>query len=530
MKKWVSGGPILVLVACVMFLVVDAKPAAAATLPAGFEDQLVTSVSAPTAAAFTPDGRALVTSQPGRLYVHTGTNPSTVALDISARTCSGQTEDGLLGVDVDPDFATNNFIYVYNTINKSGNCFNRVSRFTLPVNNTIDVSSELVLIDNIPSPSCCHNGGDVQFGKDGNLYVSVGDGAIQSGTLAQNPGSLLGKILRIDPSATGSDIPAGNPYTGAGSQRCNAAGGAAAGRQCQEVFALGLRNPFRMAFDPNATGTRFFINDVGQNTWEEVDEGVAGANYGWPSREGPCAQGSVTNCGAAGFTPPVHSYPHSSGCRSITGGAFVPDGLWTGYDGAYLYADFVCGGIFSLAPKSGGGFTETVFAGCLDKFGPSSMVFGPSGASRALYYTTYANGGQLRRIEQTGATGTQPACSQAPPSQAIPRAPTPPAPPAATNTSRPVILSPRPAPGAKIGDRTPRVTAVVRDAQTNLGKSNIRFYFDGRRKRTFSYNVAKNRLSFVTSRLSAGRHRVKVVAADGQGKSNARNWSFVVRN
>lgn len=515
MKRWALGGPILVLAACVVMIFLDARPAAAAP-PTGFEDRAVADIPAPTATAFTPDGRLLITSQPGRLYVRQGTAAPTVALDISTKTCSGGTERGMLGVAVDPDFATNNFVYVYYTESRSGVCVNRVSRFTLLDSNA--ATDEIPVIGNIPSPSCCHQGGDIHFGKDGNLYVSVGDGATQGGQLAQRPSSLLGKILRVRPTATGYEIPAGNPFTGPDSARCSGSGGAATGPPCQEVFALGLRNPFRMAFDPNTTGTetRFFINDVGQNTWEEVDEGRAGANYGWPAREGPCAQGSVTNCGAvAGFTNPIHSYPHSSGCRSITGGAFVPDGLWTGYDGSYLFADFVCDTIFRLSPNTSGGFARTVFAGCLGSPGPTSLTFGPAGSTRALYYTTYANGGQVRLIVQTGSTAPQPSC---------PPATTPP-----PNTSRPVILSPRPRPNATIRDRTPRITAIVRDAQTDLSKNNIRLYFDGRLRRTFSYDRAANRLAFVPPRLGVGRHSVRIVASDGAGRQNARSWSFKVR-
>ncbi len=512
MKQWVLGGPILILATCLVLLFFDANPAEAAP-PSGFEDRAVANIPAPTATAFTPDGRLLVTSQPGRLYVRTTAGATTVALDIAGKTCSGQTERGMLGAAVDPDFAANNFVYIYYTESRSGVCVNRVSRFTLLDSNA--ATDEFPVIGNIPSPSCCHQGGDIHFGKDGNLYVSVGDGATQGGQLAQRSSSLLGKILRVRPTATGYDIPAGNPFTGPDSVRCSDSGEAASGPPCQEVFALGLRNPFRMAFDPNTPGTetRFFINDVGQNTWEEVDEGRAGANYGWPLREGPCAQGSTTNCGTiTGFTNPIHSYPHSSGCRSITGGAFVPDGLWAGYDGSYLYADFVCDTVFRLSPNTAGGFARSVFDGCLGS--PTSLTFGPAGATQGLYYTTYANGGEVRLIVQTGSTSQQPPC---------------PPPPAEPNTSRPVILSPRPAPGAKIKDRTPRITALVRDAQTDLSRNNIRLYFDGRLKRSFSYDRAANRLSYVTPRLRVGRHSVRIVASDGQGRSNARSWSFVVR-
>src|SRR4030095_8902969 len=167
------------------------------------------------------------------------------------------------------------------------NPVNRVARFILNDDNTLDVESETILIDNIRSSNGNHNGGDLQFGKDGFLYISVGDGgadyAGDSGAGGANDAArdmhvLLGKILRITRDGF---IPPTNPFQGANSARCNTAGMTMAGNWCQETFAWGLRNPFRLAFDPNAAGTRFFIHDLGQGAWEEIDEAVPGADYGW---------------------------------------------------------------------------------------------------------------------------------------------------------------------------------------------------------------------------------------------------------
>jgi glucose/arabinose dehydrogenase len=143
---------------------------------------------------------------------------------------------------------------------------------------------------------------------------------------------------------------------------------------------LGLRNPFRLAFDPNASGTRFYINDTGQDTWEEIDDAAAGADYGWNVREGPCANGSTTDCGPppAGMTNPVYAYSHSeSTCNAITGGAFVPNGVWpSSYNGTYLYGDYTCDTIFLLTPNGAGGFTRSEFAADV---GPVvNLIFGPS--------------------------------------------------------------------------------------------------------------------------------------------------------
>jgi glucose/arabinose dehydrogenase len=408
-----------VLVTGLVALVTAGRPAAAATLPSGFEDQLLASVREPTALAFTPDGRMLVATQPGQLRVYkNGQLLATPALDISSKICANS-ERGMLGVAIDPSFSTNKYVYLYYTYNKFGVCpineptnannpVNRVSRFVMS-GDTVDPTSEVVLIDNILSPRGTHNAGDLHFGKDGYLYVTVGDGGCDyngdSGCAGANDASrdqhvLLGKVLR---TTRDGGIPSTNPYTGTSSARCNITGRTDPGSFCQETFAWGLRNPFRFAFDPNATGTRFFINDVGQGAWEEVDEGKAGADYAWNLCEGshdnPGRTGSV-DCTASPYTPPVHEYDHNStGCGAVTGGAFVPDGVWpASYNGSYLLGDYVCNKIFKLTPESGGGFTRTEFASELGGGGPTAMSFGPYGSSKALYYTTYANGGEVHLI------------------------------------------------------------------------------------------------------------------------------------
>jgi hypothetical protein len=199
-------------------------------------------------------------------------------------------------------------------------------------------------------------------------------------------------------------IPPDNPFAGVASARCNLTGRTDPGKDCRETFAWGLRNPFRFAFDPNASDTRFRINDVGQNTWEEVDEGAAGADYGWNTREGPCVRGS-TSCATppAGMTDPLYSYNHTSGCKAITGGAFVPAGAWPpAYDGAYLFGDYVCGKIFRLKGSAPGQYTAEEFATGLGVGSAVHLAIGPRGAGQALYYTTFAGTGEVRRIAFTG--------------------------------------------------------------------------------------------------------------------------------
>ena len=409
------------------------KEAHAATTPAGFIDERVVGVGAPTALAFTPDGQMLVATQQGKINVYKdGALIKEGALNLPATKLCSNSERGLLGLAVDPDFATNRQIYAYYTFNKSGQCptsqptnasnpVNRVSRFVLPDTNVVDLASEKVLVDNMPSPAGNHNGGDLHFGSGGddNLYVSVGDGgcdyANNSGCAGANdasrdPNLLLGKILRITRDGA---IPADNPYAATG-DRCALSGKTTAGRQCQETYASGLRNPFRFAVDPDATSTRFFVNDVGQGKWEEIDEGRAGADYGWNLREGFCAYNTTTGCrtvpGATvnGQTDPVHAYGRDIGA-SITGGAFVPNGVWPGsYDSSYLFGDFVSGKIFRLSPNDTGGYARTDFVTGVGS--AVAMTFGPYNGTQALYYTSYTNGGEIHRLSHTGAN-SQPVAS-----------------------------------------------------------------------------------------------------------------------
>ncbi len=405
--------------------VLSAGPAGAA-VPTGFSDELVTALGGPTSLAFAPDGRMLITTQGGAVRVfQNGVLLATPAADLSGRLCANS-ERGLLGIAVDPSFATNGFVFLYYSFNKVGDCgtgtVNRVGRFVMTGNT---LGSEVVIVDNIPSPAGNHNAGDLQFGKDGMLYVSVGDGGCDypggtpsgcggSNDASRDRHSLVGKVLRIDRDGA---IPIDNPFTGPGTARCNL-GNISPGLICQEAFAWGLRNPFRIAFDTNAAGTRFHINDVGQNTWEEVDLAAAGADYGWNVREGHCANGSTSDCGPppAGMTNPIFDYGRADGCASITGGAFVPNGIWpAAYTGKYLFADYVCGRIFRLDPNGAGGFNRVDFATGLGGSSAVHLSFGPWNTSQALYYTTYAGGGQIRRIVYTAANIPPTAVIQATP-------------------------------------------------------------------------------------------------------------------
>ncbi|MET0920593.1 MAG: PQQ-dependent sugar dehydrogenase [Acidimicrobiia bacterium] len=404
----------LALVAAVVFAALgsaSSAPAQEVTTNATFEPGLTDTVvasalGAPTSVVALPDGRMLVTSQEGKLWVVATNGSTSVALDLAALTkVCASSEMGLLGVTIDPQFATNGWIYLFytarlndcalNGANANG-AKNRVSRFTMS-GSTVNAATELVLLDNMPEWGGNHNGGDVRVANDGMLYVSVGDGG--SGSPLTNPGDLSlpnGKILRINRDGS---IPAGNPN---GTTVCKTTWGPPlASKVCGEIWADGLRNPFRLGFDVTAPGAKFRINDVGSGTWEEVDEGIAGAHYGWPCREGPAA-GTNTTCRTP-FTDPVLSYDHSQGCDVETGGAFVPAGTWGANAGSYLLVDFGCGRLW-LSPPGEVGAPQRVLATGMQN--TTDLEFFDVGAGQTLFYTTYAGGGQLHRV--TGAPAAPP--------------------------------------------------------------------------------------------------------------------------
>lgn len=437
---------ILSLLAALLFMPPLAADAAFTRLPAGFIDEpRVSGVHHPTSFAWLPDDTMLITSQDGQVFRWKSSGAATSVLNLSNAVCVGS-ETGLLGIAVDPQFANGQrFVYLYYThhrgngsCNASENRANRLSRFT--VSGDLSLGSERVLLDNIAARGGNHNGGDVQFDRQGLLYVTVGDagqdlvnGDSQNGNGNARRLSLLnGKILRINTDGT---APGSNPFTGSDSAPCAATGSAPQSRAdigaekkhknkkakkrkkrkqrerrearrdlnnasvCREIFATGLRNPYRIAFDPDDTtgAQRFFINDVGGSAWEEINEGVAGADYGWNLREGRCRTGSTSNCPADNrFVDPIFAYTHSGQCSVITGGAFVPDnaGWPVGLRNKYLFADLGCNSIFQIDDQNPGtSLVEFAFGA-----GASHLDFGPDGA---LYYADY-EAGAVNRIRPTG--------------------------------------------------------------------------------------------------------------------------------
>lgn len=390
------------------------EPDLVESAPAGFTEELVTTVSdIPTSLALTPDGRMLITTQEGKVRVFSGGTLTTV-LDLEAQgiVCN-EFERGLESITVDPNFATNQRVYIYHTYNGGSggsDCsgrngiINRVVRYTLSAANVM--TSPQVILNNIASPCGNHNGGDLNFGADGLLYVSTGDGGCQiSGTATNNARyrSLLnGKILRIN--ADGS-VPAGNLWVNQpDAVQCGLTTANFNGGPCTETFAWGFRNPFRFAIKDGTN--QLYVNDVGQNTWEEISDVSSGNDYGWYCREGA----HTFNTSSSGCNPtppnmidPIYEYDHGSGC-SITGGAFaVSGGQWpTPYDGAYYFGDYCRNVVYRLAP--GTPYTRANFAvrGGSDKV--VDLLW--DAQTDALYFSL--SNGQVWRVRYTGSGNRAP--------------------------------------------------------------------------------------------------------------------------
>ena len=309
---------------CVAGLLLPA-PGGAATLPSGFSEALVANgLNSPTAMQFAPDGRLFISEQGGKLRVVK--NGELLTTPFVTLTVSSSGERGLLGIAFDPGFTTNHFIYLYYT-SPTPAAHNRVSRFVANGDVAAAGSEVIFDLDNL-STATNHNGGALAFGPDGKLYIAVGENANSAN--AQSMNTVLGKILRINRDGT---IPTDNPFylTTSGKNRA--------------IWALGLRNPFTFAFNP--VGTELYINDVGQNTWEEIDDGIAGANYGWPLTEGATTD--------LRFASPIYAYDHSAGACAITGGAFyapLTTQFPSDYVRDYFFADYCAGWIRRFDPSS----------------------------------------------------------------------------------------------------------------------------------------------------------------------------------
>jgi glucose/arabinose dehydrogenase len=277
------------------------------------------------------EGKAVVVTQGGMIWLGSveGDSSPTIFGDISDRLVKRPgNEEGLLGLAFSPDFPADGRVYLYYTAGDPRRSV--LSRFQV-VDGAIDPESEHLLLE-VRQPFSNHNGGQLAFGPDGYLYVAVGDGGSGGDPQgnAQNLSTLLGSILRLDVSGEGYRAPADNPFVAMADAR-------------PEIYAYGLRNPWRFSFD-RATG-ELWAADVGQDRWEEVDHIVSGGNYGWNVTEGlECFLSP--DCDKSGLQMPRAVYGHDTGC-SVTGGYVYRGASMPELNGWYLYGDFCSGRIWA---------------------------------------------------------------------------------------------------------------------------------------------------------------------------------------
>jgi len=302
----------------------------------------------PVAITNAGDSRLFITQQSGKIVIWDGTRILPAAfLDLSSViSCCG--ERGLLSVAFHPHYRDNGRFFVYYT-DRNGDV--TIARYSVSSSNpnVADASSGSLVLKISHPVNANHNGGQLQFGPDGFLYAGTGDGG-GGGDVpnnAQNTNILLGKLLRIDvDSGSPYAIPPGNPFA-------NGSGGK------PEIWAYGLRNPWRFSFD-RYTGD-LWIGDVGQNAWEEIDfqpaQSIGGENYGWRRMEATHCFNPSSNCRTPELTLPIAEYSHSAGC-SVTGGYRYRGNRYRRLNGLYFYSDYCSGTIWTISQSPTGTFTS----------------------------------------------------------------------------------------------------------------------------------------------------------------------------
>lgn len=401
--KYIISGRTLLLTAA-LAVAAWAAISEAATLPPNFTESIITEpITKATAMAFAPDGKLFILEQHGLVQVYEGTGagmwtqiaPNNNFFDGDPLDISFGNERGLDGIVFDPDYLSNRYIYFFYA-KATPQVHNRVSRYTANASGTQVVpGSEAVIIDLENVNSNIHNGGAMHFGADGKLYVSVGDDS--NPAHSQSINTRFGKMLRLNPDPN-NPIPADNPTS------INGIPGTLVGDN-RAIWAAGLRNPFTCAIHP-LTG-RMHINDVGQATYEEINLGAAGANYGWGVTEGPFDQLLFPD-----FTHPMVAYPHPNNGQpnypvgniytgyAVTGGTFyVPatPNFPSNYVGRYFFADFTTAWI-----KYYDSDTNQVYDFATGAEQPVDLDVGPDGA---LYYLArfgkFFEEGWVYRIDST---------------------------------------------------------------------------------------------------------------------------------
>lgn len=409
-----SQRPLMVMTClfALISLIWTPAPATAGDPPADLQFvELASGLSRPVAVRHAGDGsdRIFVIEKPGRIRIYdlsTDTLLTQPFLDITGAVDSGGNEQGLLGLAFHPDYTTNGFFYVNYTMDPgAGLDRTRIERYTVSAGdpNVANVASALSIIE-IEQDAGNHNGGDVHFGPDGFLYIGMGDGggAGDTDNNSQTRLELLGKMLRIDVDTASLElpdedelgaetcglignysIPAGNPFAGADGT-------------CDEIWAIGVRNPFRFSFD-RATGD-MFIADVGQGAWEEIDFQPAasngGENWGWRCYEGNNTFNTTGCLPMENYDFPILVYSHGGGNCSVTGG-YRYRGSINGFVGTYVYADYCSGNVW-FSDDDSGEWVTSIWSGSGGslQFGITSFGEDEDGE---LYFTH--DNGRLFRFE-----------------------------------------------------------------------------------------------------------------------------------
>jgi len=363
------------------------EPQAAAGFPFVVLQEVARGFRDPVHLAVAPDdsGRLYVVEQAGVVRIverdQVRTKPF---LDIRGQVESGG-EKGLLSIVFHPRYHENGFFYVNYTARDDTGLHTRISRWRRATSERADTKSETLLL-HIGQPYSNHNGGQLAFGPDGYLYIGMGDGGAANDPHGhgQDPGSLLGKLLRIDvehaDDAQPYGVPKDNPFVSKKEYR-------------PEIWALGLRNPWRFSFDADR-GT-LWLADVGQDRVEEIDIIRKGGNYGWNIMEGDiCTQAVNSRCDPSGFEPPIFTYRHPAGF-SVTGGYVYRGTAIPGLCGAYLYADYVSKRLWALRIRDG----RVVTQGELLRLPYAVSSFGQD-ENRELYLADHGSGKILRIVRK----------------------------------------------------------------------------------------------------------------------------------
>lgn len=433
--------------------------------PGDPELQLLGQFTSPTYVTAPPgDGeRVFVVEKAGRIrVVKNGSTLPTPFLDITGPVNPTASERGLLSMAFAPDYATSGRFYVYYTADSPTGQLT-ISEFQRSANPDVASPAERIVLGIPHSDEDNHNGGQLQFGPDGYLYVGTGDGggANDPNSNAQNQNALLGKLLRIDPrlgpGGEAYTVPATNPFLGQAGKR-------------PEIWSYGLRNPWRFSFD-RLTGD-LTIADVGQNDWEEIDfvtaasGGGRGVNFGWKCFEGKHAySNNPPHCSPrpTNHTLPVHEYSHTRGC-SITGGYVSRDPALPALAGRYVYGDYCDSPLWSVLLQSPNGLDDRQLGLSV----PGLFSFGEDGCGR-VYVVRGTGTGPVYRLVPAEISSPDTCDPTQPPAPPPPGPPPPPGSPPPARPATKVCKVPR-----AIGLRLKTARIRVRRANCRVGRIRYR--------------------------------------------------------